>query len=177
MRSGASFIRSQWCQVTCAVANMAGRCAEPRERYGQGSRRYGVEIAAKLEAVPARDQSTRQDDSTAVVAPLPPTFAPSTALVFVVPAFNEEANVPRLLADLESRLDVLPDRSHLIVVDDGSEDATASIVESYGGPLSVQLVRLGANRGPGAAFRAGFDAALDGCSEDALIVTLEADTT
>ena len=136
-----------------------------------------MEIAAKLEAVPARDQSTRQDDSTAVVAPLPPIFAPSTALVFVVPAFNEEANVPRLLADLESRLDVLPDRSHLIVVDDGSEDATASIVESYGGPLSVQLVRLGANRGPGAAFRAGFDAALDGCSEDALIVTLEADTT
>jgi dolichol-phosphate mannosyltransferase len=36
---------------------------------------------------------------------------------------------------------------------------------------------MGRNQGPGAAFRAGFDSALETCSDDALIVTLEADTT
>ena len=36
---------------------------------------------------------------------------------------------------------------------------------------------MGENQGPGAAFRAGFDAALAQCSDDALIVTLESDTT
>jgi len=65
----------------------------------------------------------------------------------------------------------------LIVVDDGSADGTAELVEGYEGRLPVSLIRMGRNQGPGAAFRAGFAAALDKCPADALIVTLEADTT
>ena len=38
-------------------------------------------------------------------------------------------------------------------------------------------MRLEVNQGPGAAFRTGFDAALEHAEPDALIVTLEADTT
>jgi dolichol-phosphate mannosyltransferase len=100
-----------------------------------------------------------------------------SASVFVVPAFNEEANLPRLLADLESRPELLPSGSRIIVVDDGSEDRTAAIVSNYVGPLPLELVQLGVNSGPGAAFRAGFASALAGCPDDALIITLEADTT
>ena len=95
--------------------------------------------------------------------------------MFVIPAFNEEANLPRLLVDLESRPELVGSR--VVVVDDGSEDATAAIIQNYVGPLSVELVQLGENCGPGAAFRAGFAAALDGCPEDGFVVTLEADTT
>lgn len=97
--------------------------------------------------------------------------------VFVVPAFNEADNLPRLLADLEQRPEIFFDGSCVIVVDDGSSDGTAELVESYDGPLPISVVRLGTNQGPGAAFRAGFAAALDACSEEALVVTLEADTT
>jgi dolichol-phosphate mannosyltransferase len=97
--------------------------------------------------------------------------------LFVVPAYNEEANIPRLFADLESRPELFPAGSRLLIVDDGSQDSTAAIVDSYTGPLPAEVIRLGRNQGPGAAFRAGFAAALEQCDGEALVVTLEADTT
>jgi dolichol-phosphate mannosyltransferase len=103
--------------------------------------------------------------------------APLVQTVFVIPAYNEEANLPRLFADLERRPGLFSPGSRLLIVDDGSQDSTAAIVEGYQGPLPVELVALGHNQGPGAAFRAGFHAALERCSPDALIVTLEADNT
>jgi dolichol-phosphate mannosyltransferase len=97
--------------------------------------------------------------------------------LFVVPAFNEIENLPRLLEDLESRPELFPAGSRLFIVDDGSSDGTGEWVERYDGPVPTELVSYGENRGPGAAFRAGFDAALALCDEDANVVTLEADTT
>jgi dolichol-phosphate mannosyltransferase len=97
--------------------------------------------------------------------------------VFVIPAYNEEENIPRLIADLEARPALFPPESRVLIVDDGSQDATAEVVESYAGPLPLELIKLGENQGPGAAFRAGFTAALERCPDDALVVTLEADTT
>ena len=103
------------------------------------------------------------------------------ANVFVLPAYNEEQNIGRLLADLEARPELYPAGSRVIVVDDGSQDATCEIVEAYDGQLPVELVRLGTNQGPGAAFRAGFDAALADVhahgDDLSFVVTLESDTT
>jgi dolichol-phosphate mannosyltransferase len=109
--------------------------------------------------------------------PLPPFDVAGPAALFVVPAFNEEANLPRLIDDLESRPQLFPPGSRAIIVDDGSSDGTADLVDSYAGPLPLEVLRLGENQGPGAAFRAGFAAALESCPENALVVTLEADTT
>src|SRR5712691_7865066 len=86
--------------------------------------------------------------------PLAPLLAKTTPILFVVPAFDEEQNLPRLFADLESRPALFPPGSRLLVVDDGSHDRTAAVVEAYAGPLPVELVRLPQNLGPGAAFRA-----------------------
>jgi glycosyltransferase involved in cell wall biosynthesis len=108
---------------------------------------------------------------------LPRGPLPAPPNIFVVPAYNEQDNITRLLVDLEARPDLFPAGSRVIVVDDGSEDETAQIVENYPGSLPVELLRLVRNQGPGGAFRAGFTAALDGAPEDALVVTLEADTT
>jgi dolichol-phosphate mannosyltransferase len=125
-------------------------------------------------AVPAPSSALELEEASAA---RPSRLEPGRANVFVIPAFNEEENLPRLLEDLEARPSLFPPESRVLVVDDGSEDGTAAIIEGYAGPLLVELVRLEENQGPGAAFRAGFTAALERCPEDALVVTLEADTT
>ncbi len=109
-----------------------------------------------------------------------PTHEPerrSHVLLFVIPAYNEAENVPFLFADLERCDELLAPGSRVIVVDDGSQDDTAAIVSAYRGTLPVELVKLEQNSGPGAAFRAGFSSALETAPDDALVVTLEADTT
>jgi dolichol-phosphate mannosyltransferase len=96
--------------------------------------------------------------------------------VFVVPAYNEEANLPRLLGDLESRPELWRD-GRLIVVDDGSQDGTARVAAEHPGPLPVEVISLETNQGPGAAFDRGFRRALELTSDDCFVVTLEGDTT
>ena len=97
--------------------------------------------------------------------------------IFVIPAYNEADNLPRLLADLEARPELFPHGSRVIVVDDGSTDATPQLVSDYTGPVPLELLRFDENQGPGAAFRAGFASALERCTDNARVVTLEADTT
>ena len=117
--------------------------------------------------------STAQRSGTQTTASL----AVAGPRIFVVPAYNEEDNIVRLLDDLCARRELFTSGSRIVVVDDGSADATVELVTQYESDVDIQLVALGRNQGPGAAFRAGFAAALDGCAEDARIVTLEADTT
>ncbi len=76
------------------------------------------------------------------------------------PAYNEEGNIARTV---RSALDILPqycERFEVIVIDDGSSDRTAQIVQELAEQDSrVRLVRHGRNRGYGAALRTGFAAA------------------
>jgi len=124
--------------------------------------------AAAAEAAPKGSQA-----SSGNASPLPD----QSTLVFVIPVYNEEENVPRLLADFESRPQLFETGGRVILVDDGSTDETAALIEAHEGDVPVQLVRLGENQGPGVAFREGFAAALADCDDDTLVVTLEGDTT
>lgn len=79
-------------------------------------------------------------------------------LSIVIPAYNEERRLPatldRIVAWLErSPLPVL----EILVVDDGSRDGTAALVEARGG--LIRLVRNPGNRGKGCAVRNGMLAA------------------
>jgi dolichol-phosphate mannosyltransferase len=105
------------------------------------------------------------------------SFRPTGPIVYLIPALNEAENLPRLFADLEAHASLVPPTSRVIVIDDGSTDDTSDLVRSYRGKLPLRLIRFDENRGPGAAFRAGFEAALDHCPIEGLVVTLEADTT
>lgn len=78
-------------------------------------------------------------------------------LSVIVPLFNEEANVARLVRAVRTALGELRDWE-LILVDDGSTDATAErAAEMSDGERRVRLVRLARNSGQTAAMQAGFD--------------------
>jgi dolichol-phosphate mannosyltransferase len=94
---------------------------------------------------------------------------------FVIPAYNEAENVPRLLADLAPRARALGAR--VIVVDDGSTDGTAEAVRAHAQDMHLAIVRHPVNLGLGAAINSGIRAALGEASDDDAVVTLEADTT
>ena len=77
-------------------------------------------------------------------------------LSVVVPAFDEAARLPPTLARLREWLDSHGERYEVIVVDDGSRDATAATTEQLqAGWPELELLRLPVNTGKGAAVRAG----------------------
>jgi dolichol-phosphate mannosyltransferase len=94
---------------------------------------------------------------------------------FVIPAYNEAENIPRLLADLAPRARAMGAR--VIVVDDGSTDGTADVVRAHAQDMHLAIVQHPVNAGLGAAINTGIRAALGEASDDDAIVTLEADTT
>jgi dolichol-phosphate mannosyltransferase len=96
--------------------------------------------------------------------------------IIVVPAFNEEANVPNLLRDLAARPE-LWEGGRIFLVDDGSSDGTVAAARAHQGSLPLEVIELGRNQGPGRAFDEGFRRALAVAGPDELIITLESDTT
>jgi glycosyltransferase involved in cell wall biosynthesis len=75
--------------------------------------------------------------------------AEQPTLTVIVPAFNEEATIERVIA----RVRELPFSLQLVVVDDCSTDRTAALVEGLEG---VELLRHQQNQGKGAALRTAF---------------------
>lgn len=83
----------------------------------------------------------------------------------IIPAYRAAHTLPEVLRGLRS---TAPD-ARIIVVDDGSPDGTAAVARN----LADWTIRLTANRGKGAALRAGFEEALRG--DDDVVVTIDAD--
>ena len=88
------------------------------------------------------------------------TSVPFVDLSIVVPAFNEEHRLPPTLARLAAYLASQPMRWEIVVVDDGSRDATCAVVSAAMATIpNLRLVRQSPNRGKGAAVRLGMLAA------------------
>lgn len=82
------------------------------------------------------------------------------ALSYFFPAHNEEANLRGLV---EEALEVLPglaDAFEVVIVDDGSRDATPAIADELAAAdARVRVIHHERNRGYGGALRSGFGAA------------------
>ncbi len=84
----------------------------------------------------------------------PPTYS------LVVPIFNEEAVIPILLRRLDALLDLLGEPAEVIIVDDGSSDTSAIVIEGKArDDRRYRLVKLSRNFGHQVAITAGLDRA------------------
>jgi glycosyltransferase involved in cell wall biosynthesis len=71
--------------------------------------------------------------------------------VVIIPCLNEGATISRLVQSVRAQL------PHVIVVDDGSTDATATLAKTAG----AEVIRHGQTRGKGAALNSGWKRALE----------------
>ncbi len=91
-----------------------------------------------------------------------------TSLTVVVPAYNEEASLPVFLPQL---LDCCERNGwQLIVVDDGSVDGTALVLQDFAAHARLRVVRHKVNRGYGGALKSGIAAA-----DTPYVLTVDAD--
>jgi glycosyltransferase involved in cell wall biosynthesis len=79
------------------------------------------------------------------------------AVSVVVPSFNEAGSLPTLLSTVTAMLRTLTDRWEVVIVDDGSSDATPAVMAPWLTTPGVRYVRLSRNFGKEAALSAGID--------------------
>ena len=92
-------------------------------------------------------------------------------LSVVVPLYNEEESLPHLVEQLLKSLRPSGERFELVLVNDGSSDGTAEVLEQLSGEVpELVAVLLRKNYGQTAAMAAGFDAA-----SGEVIVSLDGD--
>ena len=96
--------------------------------------------------------------------------SPRPAISCVVPAFNEADNLAPLLTGLTTQLAELTERWEVIVVDDGSRDATPAAMLPWLVRPGVRYLRLSRNFGKEAALTAGIDRA-----EGEVVLLMDAD--
>lgn len=99
----------------------------------------------------------------------------TTLISLVIPCFNEEESLPTLferLDQLRRTIDKQRYRLELVIVDDGSNDATWSLLRSrFGSDPTIHLLHHDRNLGFGRALKTGLQTA-----SGEFIVTIDADT-
>lgn len=98
-------------------------------------------------------------------------------IVFLVPAYNEEKNIAKLLDKTDEQMKKLNIKYRILIVNDGSTDSTIEVVESLKDSIPLDLYSYYPNKGVGEAFRRGFQRLLSVCSDEDIIITKEADNT
>ncbi len=107
---------------------------------------------------------------TPTLVPQPEAISHGDAVDFavVIPAFNEEHGISQTVERVRAVLANEPYSFEIVIVDDGSTDATAEKAEATG----ARVVRLPENRGYGAALKAGIAA-----SSSEFVLIIDADGT
>ncbi len=77
-------------------------------------------------------------------------------LSVIIPAYNEANRLPLTLIDVDRHLSAQPYAYEILVIDDGSSDATAEIARRFSGVIkNLKLINNPENRGKGAAVKIG----------------------
>lgn len=97
----------------------------------------------------------------------------------LLPAYNEEASLPKLLPKIRAEFEKRSIEHRLIVVNDGSNDSTAEILAQFEQDASNKLTVLThkINRGLGETERDGFEYIAEHGKPEDIIVRVEGDDT
>ena len=80
-------------------------------------------------------------------------------IAIVLPAYNEEKDLPALLESIRTKVGAMPFDYRVLVVDDGSQDRTAEITLEAAKTMPVELIQHEANKGLGEGLQTGLRAA------------------
>jgi dolichol-phosphate mannosyltransferase len=98
-------------------------------------------------------------------------------IFIVLPAFNEGQTLAKLFDHIDNALSEVAISYHIVMIDDGSQDATRSIAEELATRLPITIIQHDVNQGLGATIRDGLVAAAEKSSENDIIITMDADDT
>ncbi|QDV67769.1 Undecaprenyl-phosphate mannosyltransferase [Rosistilla carotiformis] len=102
---------------------------------------------------------------------------PKSKVFVVLPAYNEEEALGSLLNNLGEAFADSGWPYEVIVVDDGSQDATAELAGQFGFQMPVHLLKHSQNQGLGPTLRDGLREAAELASARDVILTMDADNT
>lgn len=98
-------------------------------------------------------------------------------IIILLPAYNEEASLPSLIAKLKITLEQMSEEYKIIVCNDGSKDSTQSILEDLAKSLPLEIIEHKINRGLGESSRDLFERAAEMANKGDVIIRLDCDDT
>lgn len=98
-------------------------------------------------------------------------------LRIVLPAYNEEAALQKLMVGISVAMKAGSLRYEIIVVNDGSSDRTLDIARNCSTSIPVQVIDHIQNKGLGEALKTGLKRAAELCDSGDIVVTMDADNT
>lgn len=95
----------------------------------------------------------------------------------VLPAYNEELSIKKLLLRIDSHMKDAGLSFQVIIVNDGSVDNTLKVIQSLQNTMPIEILNHEVNMGLGATIRDGLYHASKIISEDDIVITMDADDT
>lgn len=98
-------------------------------------------------------------------------------ILILLPAYNEEDSLPRLMPKLNQTLSGMGEAFQILVCNDGSKDGTQAMLEKYAEQMPIEIIRHKINRGLGESSRDLFERASEIVQKGDVIVRLDCDDT
>src|SRR5262249_23191470 len=137
--------------------------------------RGGRPRSSRRRAAPPRRGCASSVDHPAV--PLVGAVGGAVMLHIVLPAYNEEEGLEKLLERIRriARANAIDYR--LLIINDGSRDHTAQVVQSFASDMPIDLVSFATNAGVTEVFRTGFRRVCAEAGDEDICITMDADNT